>query len=57
MEDIEKLKYPIGRLTIPETVSSELIHQHIQSIKHLPKQLKEAIVDMNEDQLDTPYRR
>lgn len=56
MEDIEKLKYPIGRLAIPETVSSELRHQHIQSIKQLPQKLKEVIGIMNEDQLDTPYR-
>jgi hypothetical protein len=56
MEDIEKLKYPIGKLVIPNDISASLRHEHIKAIENLPKALYEITDVFNDEQLDTPYR-
>ena len=56
MEDIEKLRYPIGKFTAPETFTSNYIKDNIAAIASFPERLKEAVLGLNESQLDTPYR-
>lgn len=54
--DLEKLKYPIGKLLTPAEYTSEYISNKIQEIELFPERLKEETIHLTEEQLDTPYR-
>lgn len=54
--DLEKLKYPIGKFITPKTYSSDYILAKIEEIESLPERLKKETGDLNNDQLNTPYR-
>lgn len=56
MEDIEKLKYPIGKLSIPEDIPASLREAHINAITSMPNQLNNATQGLTENQLNTAYR-
>jgi len=53
---LEKLKYPIGKFEASELVSAENNMLWIEKIKTLPSRLDIAVRDLNDNQLDTPYR-
>ena len=55
-ENIEKLKYPIGKFSFPETINKEDIDQWILEIEDLPDQLSRIIKPLNDDQLEKHYR-
>jgi hypothetical protein len=50
------LSYPIGPCEYPASVSPEARRRHIADIAALPDHLRAAVQDLNESQLDTPYR-
>lgn len=52
---MEELKYPIGKY-IQLPFSKELKMQWLASILDLPLQLEYAVTNLDEAQLDTPYR-
>ena len=54
--DIEKLKFPIGQFTPPETISFEQLTSWIEEISNLPAELKIAVSGLSPEELDTPYR-
>ena len=56
MTDLDSLRYPIGKFVIPTQFSNEIIKDWIQQIASLPARLKEEVENLNDDQLDTPYR-
>lgn len=55
-EDLELLKYPIGKSGIPEQISSDHLKKWITDISELPYILKQAVQPLSKEQLDTPYR-
>lgn len=52
----EDLRYPIGRFEPRENPTSDDIQDWIEDIEALPRMLREAVEDLSEEQLDTPYR-
>lgn len=52
----EQLKYPIGKFAPPVSYTNNDIHHWINDIKTLPGKLRQVIINLNETQLDTPYR-
>ena len=50
------MKYPIGPFTPPSEITPELIQQWISEIESFPQLLREAVLNLTERQLDTPYR-
>lgn len=52
---MEALKYPIGRYE-PQPYNEELKQEWIIAIRDLPQLLEYAITNLDEHQLDTPYR-
>jgi uncharacterized damage-inducible protein DinB len=56
MENLENLKYPIGKFTFASPNSSEQVKEWIQSLEDLPAKLKALVADFSEEQLNTPYR-
>jgi hypothetical protein len=51
----EDLRYPIGKY-VPQEFSEELKEQWLADIKFLPHVLENAIFNLDEHQLQTPYR-
>lgn len=52
----EDLRYPIGKFEKNTSVTPEVRKQYIQTIDDLPADLKRAFSNLNDEQLDTPYR-
>jgi hypothetical protein len=50
------LRYPVGPFKIEGEMTSELINNWIAEIENAPRLLKEAVKDLQDHQLDTPYR-
>ena len=56
MEDIEKLKYPIGKYNATETIDIHVINKWIDQINILPSDLRTITVDLAKEDLDKTYR-
>ena len=52
----EDLRYPIGKFDSNIEVTPEARKNFIQTIEDLPKKIREAVDDLSDEQLDTPYR-
>ena len=55
--DLETLKYPIGKPNIPSKIEQDTIIEWIQIIENFPKELTQLVANLNEEQLNTPYRK
>lgn len=52
----EDLHYPIGKFDKNIKITPELRQEFINEISALPSNIKKAIEDLSDEQLDTPYR-
>ncbi len=52
----EQMKYPIGQFSPPASYTADDLRHWIDDIKVLPGLLRQAVIGLNEKQLDTPYR-
>lgn len=52
---MEDLRYPIGKYE-PQPFSEKQLQQWLLDIKVLPQQLEHAVLNLDEAQLNTPYR-
>ncbi len=55
-QELEQLRYPIGRFQRPTMVSAEDLERYFQTIEALPQQIRETIAGWSDAHLDTPYR-
>ncbi|SMD32115.1 DinB superfamily protein [Reichenbachiella faecimaris] len=55
-EELEELKYPIGKFEFPKSFSKKDIENGIHTICHFPQVLRETVQYLSDDQLNTPYR-
>lgn len=53
---MEELRYPIGKFQSKDHYNPEEISQFIGKIEELPAKLRLAIIELNDEQLNTPYR-
>ncbi len=58
MEDLtaEELRYPIGKVKLPDVIKSQDINAWISVLEETPNKLKQLVRNLDEKQLDTPYR-
>jgi hypothetical protein len=58
MEDQQllQLQYPIGKFTEPKNTDQAFIESAIADIASFPQSLSDAVANLSEQQLDTPYR-
>jgi hypothetical protein len=56
MSETTDPRYPIGKFAAPELISSEDLRYAIHILGEMPGQLRDALRDMDEAQLNTPYR-
>ncbi|MBK9096527.1 MAG: bacillithiol transferase BstA [bacterium] len=54
--NLEKLKYPIGRYQVEDSIDKTSIKNSIKEIEMLPQKLSEAVKGLSLSQLQTPYR-
>jgi uncharacterized damage-inducible protein DinB len=54
--NLEQLRYPVGRFDPRAHVPAERRPALIEQIAETPANLREAIIGLDESQLDTPYR-
>jgi hypothetical protein len=52
----EKLRYPTGKFKPPVSYTQHAINNWINDIKTLPGKLRNVVIGLNEQQLDTQYR-
>jgi len=55
-DDLEKLRYPVGKFEIPETYTQELRNESIAAIRAMPEKIIEATKGLDDGQLSEPYR-
>jgi hypothetical protein len=51
MQNIESLKYPAGKLTIPAEISEAKIKEYIATITEFPERVKSEIKDLTDEEL------
>jgi uncharacterized damage-inducible protein DinB len=56
MTDLDALRFPIGHFVPPVDQSSNARSAQIDVLRQLPAHLRAAVRDLNDVQLDTPYR-
>jgi uncharacterized damage-inducible protein DinB len=50
------LRYPVGKFSMPDRVSSDLRREWIAVIAGAPGLFRDAVAGLSDSQLDTPYR-
>ncbi|WP_299888689.1 YfiT family bacillithiol transferase [uncultured Lacinutrix sp.] len=55
-QELEQLKYPIGHFDCPKKITQEHITKWIAILEQLPSNLEQLVTNLNDEQLDTPYR-
>ncbi|MFT7031869.1 MAG: putative damage-inducible protein DinB [Cyclobacteriaceae bacterium] len=55
-EDLEFLRYPIGRFLKPDIIDENLLSSFMQAIAELPGKLTNVTEGLTDEQLDAPYR-
>lgn len=53
---MERLKYPIGKPQIPELIKESDVSEWIKTLEEFPLRLENLVRNLNQEQLDTPYR-
>ena len=56
MTELEHLKYPIGRYKRPVSINRKIIENWINTLDKFPVKLQKLVIQLSENQLDTPYR-
>lgn len=55
-QQLEKLKYPIGKFECPSTITQATIDAWLSILKHLPNRLEQLVANLSDKQLNTVYR-
>lgn len=55
-EQLDKLKYPIGKFKAPDTYTKASLLQCIDEIRNFPANLSAQVKQLTKEQLQTPYR-
>ncbi|WP_343535552.1 YfiT family bacillithiol transferase [Pedobacter sp.] len=55
-QNLENLKFPIGKFQEPEIITTEHLKNWIEVIRHFPERIKSATAGLNEEQLQKQYR-
>ena len=56
MNTLDSLRFPIGKFEAPTVLTQEIIDRYVKDIETFPARLNQAVIGLNDAQLDTPYR-
>lgn len=54
--DLESLRYPIGRLNLPDEITEEQLNKRIQTIDSFPERVRNLMESLSVEELDWRYR-
>lgn len=54
--DIDSLRYPIGKLKVPQDVSKEQLSEWIETVESFPSKVRELTEHLSDEELDWKYR-
>ncbi|RVU00261.1 putative metal-dependent hydrolase [Mucilaginibacter limnophilus] len=52
----EQMRYPIGKFEVPVSYTVDDMRKWINNIRMLPGLVRQAVIGLSEEELDTPYR-
>ncbi|NND10201.1 MAG: putative metal-dependent hydrolase [Flavobacteriaceae bacterium] len=55
--ELEELRYPIGRFQAPDNITNKNIKDWIIVLEQFPEILSKLVSNLDENQLNTPYRK
>ena len=55
-DKLDPLRYPIGKFQPPEHISRKQLTEWIQELEILPSRYQDLVAQLEEEQLETPYR-
>ena len=55
-QEIDLLRYPIGKFSKPKEFSRDIILQNIETISQYPEQLKNEVLSLSEDELKWTFK-
>ncbi|GAA4815546.1 YfiT family bacillithiol transferase [Litoribaculum gwangyangense] len=55
-QELQKLKYPIGKFDCPSNISMQHIESWISILEHFPDRLEKLVLNLSDEQLNMPYR-
>ena len=55
-QELQDLRYPIGKFQAPEEITYARLKEWIHTLETFPSKLEELVKNLNDEQLDTPYR-
>ncbi|MAD98005.1 MAG: metal-dependent hydrolase [Flavobacteriaceae bacterium] len=53
---MDHLRYPIGKFDVPQQITENHVKDWIEVLEFFPTRLENLVKNLNEEQLDTPYR-
>ncbi len=53
---MDRLRYPIGKFEVPQQITDKHIEDWIEVLELFPTRLENLVNDLNDEQLNTPYR-
>jgi uncharacterized damage-inducible protein DinB len=56
MENLDSLRFPVGKHELPAVITPEMIQTWIDYLVAFPTLFKEAVEALSEEKLDAPYR-
>ena len=56
MEDIEQLRYPVGRFKKPDPITREDLDRWINEIEELPRLVRDKVNGLSDEQMSLQYR-
>ena len=56
MDNLEQLRYPVGRVQIPDTISEDQIQGWIANIEVFPRRVEDEVQGLTDEQLKRRYR-
>ena len=56
MNNLELLKYPVGRFTMPTKITDEDVQEYIKILENLPTELAKTVRNFDDEKFDSPYR-
>lgn len=54
--ELENLRYPIGHFVVPDNITDTELADWTAQLEALPSALEHLVKDLNDEQLETPYR-
>lgn len=56
MNDLELLKYPVGRFLMPTKITDEDVQEYIKILGNLPTEMAKTFRNFDDEKFDSPYR-